>query len=105
MDYGGACCYIGYTNLMRAEPELIQYLAKLPGGSNLFMNFNTISPCIASDDEIELKMSLQEFAKFSYKYVGIEDFEVSRLHTTEENGTSNARSKKLGGIPRHNRRL
>ena len=54
MDYGGVCCVFGYITLLQDEEELMMYLPQSPRGSNLFLNLNMISPCIASDDEIEL---------------------------------------------------
>ena len=54
MDYGGVCCVFGYNTLLQDEKELMKYMPYSPRGSNLFLNLCMISPCIASDDEIEL---------------------------------------------------
>ena len=54
MDYGGVCCAFGYKTLLSEENELLTYLPHFPRGSNLFLNLNMISPCIASDEEMEL---------------------------------------------------
>ena len=54
MDHGGVCCVFGYKTLLSDEKELLPYLPYSPKGSNLFINLSMISPCIASDDEIEL---------------------------------------------------
>ena len=53
INYGGVCCVFGYKTLLSDEKELITYLGE-PKGSNLYINLTTISPCIASDNEIEL---------------------------------------------------
>ena len=54
MDHGGVCCTFGHKKLISDEKELLMYLPHSPKGSNLFLNLSMISPCIASDDEIEL---------------------------------------------------
>ena len=54
MDYGGVCCVFGYNTLLQDEKELMKYMPYSPRGSNLFLNLCMISPCIASDEEMEL---------------------------------------------------
>ena len=54
INHGGVCCAFGYKTLLSDEKELLTYLPYSPRGSNLFLNLSMISPCIVSDDEIEL---------------------------------------------------